>query len=384
MPGGIGKGIAMRRRLTPVERGVVPVDEITLPDGVAEGAWRRELERWQNPRLRTLLGCLRRLDAVHESNIAILNCSPNRLVVMWATVREVAALVRADLAPLLAEPSPIPALDASRQSVAISLGHLEATLFAQIDGFPSDAPSRQEHELRRFLCVAVGQIHAFLQDSFGSLMANDPRGTHDADYYLSKEFPRDVEESEWLYASVLALDADFRKIEHERRRLFSEFLEGVAGNQHLPNPAEWAGMASFLRHLGTDFAARLRTILLLRAIRLTELELLSHHAAEIPVTCRVLLELYESGRQAVNALAFARAVPTAGEVGHRMAILVDGTLSARLLPHARALDDSLRDLGAFIPIWRQGVSQRRALAFRGPRRIDLSPIPDGELPAPSS
>jgi hypothetical protein len=95
-----------------------------------------------------------------------------------------------------------------------------------------------------------------------------------------------------------------------------------------------------------------------------------------------MLELYESGRQAVNALAFARAVPSAGEVGHRMARLVDATLSTRLLPHARALDDSLRDLGAFIPIWRQGVSQRRALAFRGPQRIDLTTSEGRELPQP--
>ena len=368
MPIGIGEGLAMRQRLSLAERGAGPIDMISLPDGVTEDQWRRELERWQNPRLRALLGCLRRLDPVHESNIAVLNCSPNRLAVMWTTVREVADLVRTDLAPLLAAPSPIPGLDSSRQSVAVSLAHLEATLLAQFDALPHDAAARREHELRRFLCVAIGQLHAFLQDSFGSLMASDPRGSHDADYYLSREFPRDVEESEWLYASVLALDADFREIERERRQLFPAFLERIAGRQHLPAPGDWAAMESFLRRLGADFSTRLRTILLLRAIRLTELELLSHHATEIPITCRVLIELYESGRQAVAALSFARAVPDSGEIGTRMAMLVDATVSARLMPHARALDDSLRDLGAFIPIWRQGVSQRRALAFRGLRR----------------
>jgi hypothetical protein len=382
MLGGIGERLAMRPRLSPADRGAASIDMISLPDGVTEDQWRRELERWQNPRLRALLGCLRRLDPVRESNIAVLNCSPNRLAVMWSTVREVAELVRTDLAPLLAAPSPIPALEASRQSVAVSLAHLEATLLAQADAFPRDAASRHEHELRRFLCVAVGQLHAFLQDSFGSLMASDPRGSHDADYYLSREFPRDVEESEWLYASVLALDADFREIERERRKLFPKFLERVAGLQHLPDPAEWSPMGGFLRRLGVDFSARLRTILLLRAIRLTELELLSHHATEIPITCRVLIELYESGRQAVAALSFARAVPDSGELGARMAKLVDATSSARLMPHARALDDSLRDLGAFIPIWRQGVSQRRALAFRGPRQIDLSPAESEAPPAP--
>jgi hypothetical protein len=372
----------MRRRLSPAERGAGPIDAFSLPEGVSEDAWRRELERWQNPRLRALLGCLRRLDPVHESNVAILNCSPSRLAVMWATVREVTGLVRIDLAPLLGRPSSVAALDASRQSVAVSLAHLEATLFAQVDAFPRDAATRNEHELRRFLCVAIGQLHAFLQDSFGSLMASDPRGGHDADYYLSRQFPRDVEESEWLYASVLALDTEFRDIERERRRIFPPLLERIAGLHHLPDPAEWAPMDGFLRRLGSDFSARLRTILLLRAIRLTELELLSHHATEIPITCRVLIELHDTGRQVVSALSFARAVPSGGELGSRLAMLVDATACSRLMPHARALDDSLRDLGAFIPIWHQGVSQRRALAFRGPRRPDPSPSDNADGPSP--
>lgn len=343
-------------------------EDVALPDVVTERQWRREMERWQNPRIRALLGCLRRLDAVFESNIAILNCSPKRLVTMWATLREVVALIRRDLAPLLTEPSAIADLDASRQAVAAGLGHLESTLLVQIDGFPVEVPPQRHDELRRFLCVAIGQLHGFLQDSFGALMASDPRGRHDSDYYLSKEFPRDVEESEWLYASVLALDADFRDVERERQRLIPAFLEHVAGHQRLPEPDAWSGLESLLRHLASDFAARLRRVLSLRAIRLTELELLSHHAVEIPITCRILIELYESGRQSVGALSFVRAVPDREDVRGRLAALLDATLSSRLIPHARALDDSLRDLGAFIPIWRQGVSQRRALAFRTMRR----------------
>jgi hypothetical protein len=358
----------MRHRQTSADRGRVDFDEVSLPRGVTEAEWRREMERWQNPRIRALLGCLRRLNGVQESNIAILNCSPRRLISMWTTVREVTARIRQDLPPLLDEASLIPDLEASRQAVAANLGHLEATLLVQIDGYPSEVPPRQHEDLRRFLCVAIGQLHAFLQDSFGSLMANDPRGRHDADYYLSRQFPRDVEESEWLYASVLALDADFREVERERRRLLPSFLEHVAGRQSLPDPDDWSGMDSFLRHLGTDFAARLRRVLSLRAIRLTELDLLSHHAAEIPITCRILAELYEAGRQAVGALSFVRAAADRNDVAHRMTALLDATVSARLIPHTRALDDSLRDLGAFIPIWRQGVSQRRALVFRGSRR----------------
>jgi hypothetical protein len=325
------------------------------------------MERWQNPRLRALLGTLRKISAVQESNTAILNSSPKRLIAMWQVARQVAATVRTDLDPVLGEPSAIPELETAREAVAANLSHLKLTLLAQVDDLPRDPTPSQQDELRRFLCVCIGQLHAFLQDSFGNLMAADPRGRHDADYYLSKEFPRDVEESEWLYTSVVAFDADFKHVEAERRRLFPSFLERVAGRQRIPEPRDWAPIESYLKYLSTEFTASLNKVLALRAIRLTELELLTHHANEIPVTCRVLLELYETGRQAANALAFAQAQRTAADLGSPHAEVVSAAVSGRLIPHVRGLDDSLRDLGAFIPIWRQGISQRRSLAFRNHR-----------------
>lgn len=335
--------------------------QVTLPEGVSEEQWRREMEGSQNPRLRTLLGCLRRISGALESNIAILHSSPLRLAAIWAIVREVAERIGTDLAPLLARTSVVPDLEAARLAVSANLAHLELTLLAQIDDLPAEPPPGDHEQLRRFLCVAVGNLHGFLQDSFGSLMASDPRGCHDADYYLSKEFPRDVEESEWLYTSVIALDAEFKTIEAERRRLFPPFLEKVAGRQRIPDPGDWAPMDAFLRFLSSEFTDRLKKILSLRAIRLTELDLLSHHASEMPVNCRLLLELYEAGRQVMLALSFGT-----GHASESMpqAAVVSTTISSRLIPHVRGLDDSLRDLGAFIPLWRQGISQRRALAFR--------------------
>jgi len=342
-------------------------DRILLPEGVSGAQWQAEIDRWHNPRLRTLLGSLRKISNVQESNTAILNSSPKRLTAMWAAVREVAATVREDLDPVLNEPSAIPDLELARQGVVANLAHLKLTVLAQVVDLPADPPPAKLDELRRFLCVCIGQLHAFLQDSFGSLMASDPRGRHDSDYYLSKEFPRDVEESEWLYTSVISFDAEFREVEAERRRLFPPFLERIAGRQRIPEPTDWAPVESFLRFISTEFTINLKKVLGLRAIRLTELELLTHHANEIPVTCRVLLELYETGRQAVNALAFAQAKRTGTEFGSPHAEVVSAAVSGRLIPHVRGLDDSLRDLGAFIPIWRQGISQRRALAFRSAR-----------------
>jgi hypothetical protein len=347
---------------------------VMLPEGVSEEQWKAEMERWQNPRLRTLLGSLRKISIVTESNSAILNSSPKRLMAMWRVVQEVAERVREDLDPVLAEASAVPDLEIARAAVASSLAHLKLTLLAQVDDLPADPQPSQQDELRRFLCVCIGQLHAFLQDSFGSLMAADPRGRHDADYYLSKEFPRDVEESEWLYTSVISFHSDFKHVEAERRRLFPPFLEGVAGRQRIPEPKDWAPVESYLRFLSAEFTATLKKVLALRAIRLTELELLTHHANEIPITCRVLLEIYETGRQAVNALAFAQAKRSGAELGSPHAEVVSASVSGRLIPHIRGLDDSLRDLGAFIPIWRQGISQRRALAFRVARTADSNEV----------
>ncbi len=338
--------------------------QVTLPEGVSIKQWRPEMEGWQNPRIRTLLGCLRRISSALESNTAILYASPTRLLAIWKTVREVAERIENDLAPLIDSPSVVPKLESARQAVATNLAHLQLTLLAQIDDLPADPQPRDEDQLRRFLCVAVGQLHAFLQDSFGSLMASDPRGCHDADYYLSREFPRDVEESEWLYTSVISLDADFQKIEAERRQLFPPFLEKIAGRQRIPEPSDWAPMDSFLRFLSADLTDRLKKTLSLRAIRLTELDLLSHHAVEMPVNCRLLVELYEAGRQILTALSLGREGP---EDSTPHAAAVSATISSRLIPYLRGLDDSLRDLGTFIPLWRQGISQRRALAFRSPR-----------------
>jgi hypothetical protein len=340
---------------------------LTLPEGMTEQEWNREMGRWQNPRIRCILWCLRKLSDVLESNFAILHCSPARIRGIQESVAEVAERLRSEGVPLFAEQSLIPELDASRQAVAVNLAHIDTTVLAPFDEFPEQLPEQDDEELRKFLCGAVGQLNAFLQDSFGSLMAADPRAHRDADYYLSKEFPRDVEESEWLYTSVLRLSELSRGFQKQRRELFPTVMESISGRRRLPEPQQWSTFEAFLRELSGGFITELRKVLAIRAIRLTELELLSHHASEIPITCRVLLELYELGRQSIASLSFAHAKPDEAEqtrladeaVLHRAA-------TTRIVPHVKALDDSLCDLWAFLPIWRRGISQRRALMFRAP------------------
>lgn len=124
---------------------------LKLPAGVTEADWTREMGRWQNPRIRAFLGCLRLMRDVLESNFAILHCSPTRLLDMLATVRRVAAVLRGDIALLLDGPSLIPELDASRKSARANLRHLEQSLLQDLDSFPEELPKERHDEARRFL-----------------------------------------------------------------------------------------------------------------------------------------------------------------------------------------------------------------------------------------
>jgi len=338
----------------------------TLPTGVTEVEWRRELGRWQNPRIRAFLGCLRVLDTVLESNVAILHCSPRRLDEMLKTVRGVAKSLRSDIRLLLNGPSAIPDLEASRLAVGANLNHLDQTLLGDLDEFSDPVTEDSHDELRRFLCVAIGQLNRFLQDSFGSLVAADPRATRDADYYLSKEFPRDIEEAEWLYDSVNEIDEHLRSTEPERLKLLNEVVHTMQVERRMVFEERWAATNAYLEGLIADLAPRLRRVVALRGIRLEELELLTHYSNEIPSLCRIVSELYESSIQAIAALEGESAESEGDDQPAPEVEIIHRALCDRLVPQMRSLDDCLRDLEVFVPLWRRGISQRRALLLHPP------------------
>ena len=211
----------MTRRKT---RGQSPPGPVQLPAGVTLADWALEQTRWQNPRIRSFLGCIRVLDEVFESNFAILNCSPRRLQVIWTQVRKVATEIRSGIAPLLRSPSVIPELEDARGASEEYLDILDERLLTQLDTFPEIVGDDREAELRRLLCVAMGQIHAFLLDTLGGILAADPRSQHDSDYFLERRFARDVDEAEWLLDSVVALEAYLDRLLATRR----QSLAGVA------------------------------------------------------------------------------------------------------------------------------------------------------------
>src|SRR6202035_1139424 len=152
--------------------------------------WALERVSWQNPRIRAFLGCIHILHGILESNYSILHCSPERLLDIWSKVRKVSALIRKDIAPLLAAPSRIPSLEAARQSAELSLGMADHQVIEPMERFGETVPPEQLLDLRKALCIAISQLHSFLQDTFGELMAGDPRSLHDADYFLSRRFPQ--------------------------------------------------------------------------------------------------------------------------------------------------------------------------------------------------
>ena len=98
----------MPLQLIPVGNNLVP-----LPNGVTVDEWALERHRYQNPRIRTFLQCIRLLDGILDSNYAILHCSPARLQEVWTRLLELSAVLRFELGPSLEQPSKIPALESA-------------------------------------------------------------------------------------------------------------------------------------------------------------------------------------------------------------------------------------------------------------------------------
>lgn len=338
---------------------------ISLPPGVTAAEWGLERRRWQNPRIRAFLGCIRLLEGVLESNYAILHCSPERLRDIWAKVRKVSELLRDRVGPLLTSPSVIPELEVARRGAELSLAILEDQVLVRLDALPLDVPEARLLEVRKLLCVSIGQMHAYLQDTFGELMAADPRSLHDADYFLSRRFPRDIEEAEWLHATVRRLDDYLKSLVDECLPQLSAVATDLREPGELPGEEDWGQVRAALESLLEGLVPKLREVLALRGIRFDEMEVLDRYATDFPVHCRTLEALWESGREAVDRMA--RAVGS-GEEERRQGAQ-DRRECQRALAKSMAatldqVDSCLRDLQAFVPLWLGNIEQRRALMFR--------------------
>lgn len=346
--------------------------EIPLPKGVSVADWSRERTYWQNPRIRAFLGCIRMLDEVMESNYAILHCSPERLSEIWRKVHEVSALMLTQLAPLLDNPSPFPALEEARAHAEVSLTMLADTTLQDLERFPQEElPADQMLDVRKLLCVSIGKIHAFLQDTFGQIMASDPRSQHDADYFLSRRFPQDVEEAEWLHASVKKLEDYLEWLDGIRSRKLAPVLTSLRTEQTIPTPRAWLESREFLQLLQDELIPKLKEVLALRGIRFHEMEILDRYATNLPMQCAVLEQMFEAAREATEKIKSTSGETRAErEQSVRDLVHCHTVFSARMYSLMADVDQALRDLLAFVPLWLDGIEMRRALLLR--RNLDGS------------
>ena len=339
--------------------------QIQLPAGLTVTDWTIEKVRWQNPRIRTFLGCIRLLGGVLESNYAILHCSPERLQEIWRKVCQVGELIRTEMSPLLAAPSRFPALEEARQRAELSLDMLSDSVLADLEKFSAEVPSRQLIKVRKLLCVSIGKIHAFLQDAFGEIMANDPRSFHDADYFLSRRFPQDLEEAEWLHATVSRLAEFFERMDPQRARRLGALAADIAREKALPVGRGWEQATEFLHELIDVLTPKLKEVLALRGIRFYEMEILDRYAFEIPTQCRVLMELHTTGRRVIDGMKSGVSASLPGrEQSVRDLEACHAAIAARLVEMMREIDTELQDLYAFVPIWLDGITKRRALLLK--------------------
>lgn len=342
---------------------------VSLPEGVTALDWALERVNAQNPRIRSFLGCIRLIEGVLESNYALLHCSPERLLDIWSKVRKVSQLIRRQLSPLLDVPSHIPKLEEARLSAGLALSMLETHVLRGLDRFPDDVAPEQIMEVRKLLCVSIGQIHSFLHDTFGSVMAADPRSLHDADYFLSRRFPRDIEEAEWLHSTLIRLGQYLEGLESGRRARVSKPAGRIRRDEAVPTREDWEPTAEFLRTLLTGLTSKLKEILALRGIRFYEMEILDRHAFEIPHHCRLVLDLHETALEAVEGIkASVGASRAEQEQGVRDLIHCHAACGRRVAARLEDIDTVLRDLVAFVPLWVEAVEKRRALLLK--RSID--------------
>ena len=338
--------------------------EVELPPGVTAADWGLERVRVQNPRIRSYLGCIRLVEEVLDSNYAILHCSPDRLLKIWRQVEQASHLMRTELLPTLGEPSVIPSLDEARRHAESAFRALADTVLAPMDRYGDSLRTDQLPEVRKLLCVSIGKIHAFLRDTFGEIVANDPRSRHDADYFLSRRFAQDIEESEWLYSSVYELNELLDGVEQACSAEFTDLLPRMRKERMIPPAPEWEQTGKLLDILLGELMPKLKEVLSLRGIRVNDMESLEAHALSISTDCRSLLEVYAVGREALEQLKGVRG-PTLSEREQSVKDLIGchRVVSGRIIELLTRLHASVRDLAKQIADSKTGIEKRRALVL---------------------
>ena len=140
-------------------------------------------------------------------------------------------------------------------------------------------------------------------------------------------------------------------------------IDTMARSGRLPSSEVWQRLAAFLDALESEFAPKLKTIAGLRAIRFGELEVLQAHARDLPESCRVVGELYATAGVVLETLTVSLDRDD-NRATRRVAADVERVLCSRIITCLRVVENELRDLATFIPLWLSSIDKRRALMLR--------------------
>lgn len=347
---------------------------VALPEEVSAAAWSLERDRIQNARIKALLGCIQMLDEVLDSNYAILHCSPDRLREIWRRVREVVDSIRIHVAPLLEEPSVVPTLEEARQQARASFQVLAGSTLENLDRHSPELPTDGLLGMRKLLCVSIGEVHAFLQDTFGRIMAADPRSQFDQDYFLSRRFPRDIEEAEWLYRGVANLSEYVHEVLKESTETVLPLIQRLHQEELLPAETAWQAMREFMDLL-RDLTTKLNELLTLRGIRFDEMEILDVYARELPSKYHQLTSLYTAGRDICQRIrASTPSIREQREQSVTDLLHVHAAIGVQVAELADASHTMILDLDALLPIWYRSIGERRALLLHSSQSalVDLT------------
>jgi len=319
--------------------------EVELPEGVSVVAWSLERSRRQNPRLRVVLTALRELEEVLDSHYFLLHCSPRQLTRIRDHVMEVHQRLKKELAPLLEEASCVPALERARVRALASWRELDDVIFRELYAALGGKGPGQDGAGRSKLATAAGRLFAFLQDTLGALMEGDPRSSHEADYFLSQRFARDVEETEALHEAVSEIRQSLESLGTRGPEAMNRLVERMEGDARLVATApEWKAALHFLRGMVEELLPGLQSVLVMPGVRYGETKALDRLCRSLAVKALVFLDLEETYRRLGTS-----PLPAIDDLRERL---------ARLLAELRDLHASL---AAFIPAWLANLRQRRAL-----------------------
>jgi hypothetical protein len=350
------------RRAGGSQRGRGGGGEVDLPRGVTAADWGLERVRVQNPSIRCYLGCIRLLEEVLDGSYAILHCSPDRLRKIWHQVEQVGRLMRSELLPTIEAPSVIPDLGEARRHAAASFRGLADSVLTPIEQYGHSLPAQQLPEARRLLCVSMGKIQAFLRDTFGEIVSNDPRSRHDADYFLSRRFAQDIEESEWLYSSVFELDDLARGLEKACSTELAALLPKMRRERTIPPEPEWERARTIVDSLVVDLLPKVKEVLGLRGVRVDDVESLESQASVISADCRSLVEAHLLGRGVIEQLeAEGGSTLEDWEQSAKDLITCQWVVSGRMIELLTRLHRSVRDLVKQVAASKAGIEKRRAL-----------------------